>query len=150
MVYIRGRVYEGGPLPLWTTCWSCLTKPEVGFTRADLYRSGPHVGTMLLQGEILSILSNINLQPSPCESCSSLVGVELPPWKFLSCWGRRRPGRAYTASSSITSGACRALLSTRTVSCSDSMRTTSLALNGSGPAVASCRRKPARWPLIVS
>ena len=69
---------------------------------------------------------------------------------LLNRWGRRRPGRAYTASFIITSGACRALLSTRTVSCSDSMRTTSLALNGSDPTVASCCRKPARWLLIVS
>ena len=143
-MYIRGRDYEGGSLPLWTTCWSCLMKPEVGFTRADLYRSGPHICTILLQGEIHSILSNINLQPSPCESCSSLVGVELPPWKFLSCWGRRRSGRACTTSFSITSGACGALPSTRTVTRLDSMRTNSFALNGSGPAAAVCRRKPTR------
>ena len=39
----------------------CAMKSEIGFTRADLYRSEPHVGTMLLQGEIHSILSNINL-----------------------------------------------------------------------------------------
>ena len=36
---------------------------------------------------------------------------------LLSRWGRRRPGRAYTASSSITSRVYWALFSTRTVSC---------------------------------
>ena len=66
---------------------------------------------------------------------------------LLSCWGGRRPGRACTTSSSITSGACRALLCTRTVSCLVCMRTNSLALNGSGPADAVCRRKPS--PMIA-
>ena len=48
----RGRVYEGRPLPLWTThrlYQSVRWMPEDRFMRADLYRSGPHVGTTILQ-----------------------------------------------------------------------------------------------------
>ena len=66
----------------------CAMKPEAGFTRADLYRSGPHVGTTSLQkGETHSILSSGNLQLSPRKACTFLAGVELPPWRFLSVVG---------------------------------------------------------------
>ena len=41
----------------------CAMKSEIGFTRADLYRSGPHVGAMLLQGCTLLVLSRGNLWP---------------------------------------------------------------------------------------
>jgi len=60
VVYIRGRVSEDGPLPFWTTRrryqfvrWML----EAGFTRADLYRSGPHVGSTILQRRKFPVLS---------------------------------------------------------------------------------------------
>ena len=40
-VYIRGRDYEVGPLPLRTAFLPvCVIEPEVGFTRSGLDRSG--------------------------------------------------------------------------------------------------------------
>ena len=66
VVYIRGRDYEAGPLPLLDHLLAlpvCAMKPEIGFIRADLYRSGPHVGAMLLQGCTLLVLSRGNLRP---------------------------------------------------------------------------------------
>ena len=107
----RGRVYKGGPLPLWTTRRHHIITKEIQ-TQSYLAEAtavtpyGMHIAG---------------------RSGTATLGA-LP-----SRWGRRRSERACTASSSITSGACGALPSTRTVPRSDSMRTNSLASNGRGP-----------------
>ena len=92
VVNIRGRVYEGGPLPLWTirrryqvVRWM----PEAGFTRADLYCSGPHVGTTIFQRKKFPVLPKGKTY-SQCRGSSPRCGVDaLAPslWRH----GRRRP-----------------------------------------------------------
>ena len=121
----RGRVYKGGPLPLWTT------------RRHHIITKEKHNQSYLMVTHSRRPVRHACLWPEwSCHlgGSSELLGAKAP----------------WTCLSSITSGACRALPSTRTVPCSDSIGTNSLGLNGSGPAVTGCRRKPARWLLTVS
>ena len=117
----RGRVYKGGPLPLWATCRHHIITKE-----------------KYIQSYLMLTFSRRPVRHArPWSEWNCHLGDSSV------CWGQSWSGRAYTASSSITSGACRALLCTGTISCLVCMRTNSLALNGSGPAAANCRPGPA-------
>ena len=116
----RGRIYKGGPLPLWTTCrHHIITKEKyiqsylmLTFSRRPVRHARPWSEWNCHLGD------------------SSVVG------------GRGALDVLIQHHPALPRESCRALLCTRTVSCLVCMRTNSLALNGSGPAAAVCRRKP--------
>ena len=118
----RGRVYKGGPLPLWTIRrHHIITKEKyiqsylmLTFSRRPVSHARPwsewncHLGNSSVVGGEGGLYVPVQHHPaSPRELVGPFPAQELSPR-------------------------------------SDSMRTNSLALNGSGPAAAVCRRKPTR------
>ena len=123
----RGRVYKGGPLLLWTTRRHHIITKEK-HTQSYLVVTYSHLPVRHARSWPEW---NYHLGGS-----SQSLGMKAS-WMCLYSIIQHHLGSLQGPSQHKNCPTLR-------------LGTNSLALNGSSPAVASCRRKPARWPLIVS